>query len=65
MSGHELATRLLVAFVSVLSGVAVGWGATALTLAGRMDALEASQARLETMLQTIIKAKLLDDPPQR
>lgn len=48
------------AVIGAVAGSVIGWAATALTLVGRVSAIEASQARIEqTMVQvlTAVKAK--------
>ena len=49
--------KALSAVLSGAAGVAIGWAATSLTLTGRVDALEATQGRIEAKLDRIIEAK--------
>jgi hypothetical protein len=43
---------LLKALAAALGGAVLSWGAASLTLAGRVDALEDGQQRIESMLTT-------------
>lgn len=48
------------AIIGAVAGSVIGWAATALTLVGRVSAIEAGQSRIEqTMVQvlTAVKAK--------
>lgn len=56
----DTTTKIASAALSALIGCGIGWGANALTLAGRVDAIEAGQARIEVLLHTVLKAKLID-----
>jgi hypothetical protein len=53
----EHAATVIKVIVSGVAGAAIGWSAQALTLAGRVDAIEASQARIEAMIHRLIEAK--------
>jgi hypothetical protein len=53
----EHAGKLVAATVAGVVGAAIGWSAQALTLSGRVDAIEASQARIEAMMHRLIEAK--------
>lgn len=44
------------AIASGLAGVAIGWAAQALTLNGRVAALEAGMSRIESRLDQLLKA---------
>lgn len=52
----EIGTKVAAAAVSALIGVAIGWGANALTLSGRVHAIEQGQLRIELLLHTVLKA---------
>lgn len=43
--------------VSALLGAGIGWAANALTLAGRVDAIERGQARIEAQLDRLVELK--------
>lgn len=43
--------------VSALLGAGIGWAANALTLSGRVDAIERGQARIEAQLDRLIELK--------
>lgn len=45
-------------------GAVVGWGGNALTMGGRVDAIEKGQARIETLVLTLIHAKGLQAPAE-
>ncbi len=45
------------AVATAVVGVLMGWTASALTLVGRVDAIEASQARIEAQLVRVLEAK--------
>lgn len=45
------------AAITALVGAAIGWGANALTLAGRVGAIEQGQARIESRLDQLIAIK--------
>lgn len=51
---HELAMRFLQAGASALAGAAIGWAAQSLTIAGRVDAIEKGQQRLEALMLQVI-----------
>lgn len=53
----ETAHRVTVTVLAGLLGAGVGWAAQALTLSGRVQAVEAGQARIEAMLTRLIEAK--------
>ena len=53
----ETAHRVTVTVLAGLLGAGVGWAAQALTLSGRVQALEAGQTRIEAMLHRLIEAK--------
>lgn len=61
----EHAGKVLAALVAGLIGAGVGWSAQALTLAGRVDAIEQSQARVEAMLHRLIEAKATEQQGAR
>jgi len=46
---------LVKAVAGVLAGGIVGWSANALTLVGRVDAIEKSQARVEARVELLIQ----------
>lgn len=48
---------MLRAAVGVLVGAGIGWAANALTLAGRVEAIEQGQARIEQRLDLLITKK--------
>lgn len=54
MPHHELLLKALLSVASAVAGVLVGWSGSALTMAGRIDAIEAGQQRLESMMTTLI-----------
>lgn len=54
----ELLQRTAIAAIVAMAGVFVGWGGTALTLAGRVDAIEAGQLRVEIILYKVLAASL-------
>jgi len=54
---NEHAGKVLATIVAGVVGAAIGWSAQALTLAGRVNAIEASQARVEAMIHRLIEAK--------
>lgn len=43
--------KMLHAALSVLLGAGIGWGANALTLAGRVDAIERALIRIEQRME--------------
>ncbi|RZS56725.1 hypothetical protein [Sphaerotilus mobilis] len=45
--------RLVMAVVTASAGAVIGWSASALTLAGRVSAIEASMARIEAHLDRL------------
>lgn len=51
---HEALMR---AAVSALLGAGIGWAANAMTLAGRVDAIERGQARIEAQIDRLIDLK--------
>lgn len=53
----EHAGKIAAAVVAGVAGAAIGWSAQALTLSGRVAAIEASQARIEAMMHRLIEAK--------
>lgn len=53
----EHAGKALAAITAGIVGALIGWSAQALTLAGRVNAIEASQARIEAMMHRLIEAK--------
>ncbi len=48
---------MLRAAISGAAGLAIGWTVQALTLGGRVDAIEAGQARIETMVVQLLHLK--------
>lgn len=54
---NDVTQRVAGGVVAALLGVVVGWGGTALTLAGRVDAIEAGQLRIELLLHSVLAAK--------
>lgn len=50
--------RALVAVGTTAVGILIGWGANALTLSGRVAAIEAAQARMERMVYTLVQREL-------
>ena len=54
---NETAARLLLAAVTALGGAGVGWAAQALTLAGRVEAIERGQQRVEGLLVQLLQAE--------
>ncbi|KAI3416763.1 hypothetical protein GPALN_004244 [Globodera pallida] len=56
--GPAMHEKLLQAVVSGMAGAAIGWGAQALTLTGRVSAIEQGQARIETMVQALLRQEL-------
>ncbi len=65
MSLPELQTKLLTGALSALIGCGIGWGATALTLAGRVDAIEKGQARVESLILQLIHQKAPGNAPNK
>lgn len=57
MNLNEHAGKVMAAIVAGIVGATVGWSAQALTLAGRVSAIEASQVRIEAMIHRLIEAK--------
>ena len=51
---NETVSALIKAGGAAVLGAAVGWGATALTLTGRVEAIEKGQARMESQQQAIM-----------
>lgn len=49
-----MSEQLLKVVGGAVLGVVVGWGGSALTLSGRVAAIEASQARVEARLDQLI-----------
>ena len=50
------------AAAAALIGAAIGWGGNALTMGGRVEAIEKGQARIEGLIVTLIQAKGLEVP---
>ncbi|MDP4299530.1 hypothetical protein [Leptothrix discophora] len=50
---HDALHRLVVAVLTASAGAVIGWSASALTLAGRVSAMEASMARIEAHLDRL------------
>lgn len=46
------------AAVAAFLGIVTGWAANALTLGGRVGAIEAGQLRIELLLHSVLHAKL-------
>ena len=46
------------AIAAAVAGAIIGWGANALTLSGRVAAIERGQERIEAQLSRLIDAKL-------
>lgn len=55
MDSHKLAT----AAITGIAGAIVGWAANSLTINGRVAALEASVARVEAMVTTILTSNTI------
>lgn len=55
MDSHKITTGLLTG----LAGAVVGWAASGLTFTGRVAALEASVARVEAMVTTILTSNTI------
>lgn len=49
--------------VAAFLGVVVGWGGTALTLGGRVDAIEAGQLRIEFLLHNVLQGRMNEKVP--
>lgn len=58
----EVIQRVAGGAISALLGVFIGWGGTALTLGGRVDAIEAGQLRVELLLHTVLAARINAEP---
>ena len=55
MTEHAQAVLKIIA--TAAAGAVLGWSANALTLGGRVDAVEKSMQRLETLMGRILEAK--------
>lgn len=55
MDSHKITT----AAITGLVGAVLGWAAHSLTLSGRVSALEASVARVESMVTTILTSNTI------
>ena len=53
----DLGTKLLNTAVVAVLGAAVGWGANALTLAGRVEAIEHGLERLESQMGRLLSQR--------
>lgn len=62
MSEHG--QRIVQGLVGIGAGALIGWGANALTLTGRVEAIEKGQARVESMLVQLLHAKGLQADAQ-
>lgn len=59
----DLAHKALNALVFALLGAGVGWAAQALTLSGRVTAIEAGMERLEAQIGRLLQQRGLSAPP--
>lgn len=50
----EHLVKAIFAALAACAGVVVGWAGSSLTMAGRVDAIEAAMQRLESMMTTVI-----------
>lgn len=55
--------KLVSLALSGLLGAGLGWGAQALTLSGRVAAIEAGQARTEVMLAELLRVQRVEVKP--
>lgn len=53
----DIARRVLTSGGAALIGAAIGWAAQSLTIAGRVEAIERGQQRLETLMMQVIASK--------
>lgn len=51
----DLHGHLLKAIMGVIAGAVLGWSASAMTIAGRVDAVEKTLGRIETRLDELAK----------
>lgn len=54
---HTLPARIVSGVAVALLGAAVGWGANALTLVGRVDAVERGLQRIESQLERVLSQR--------
>lgn len=55
MTMTDTQSKLLQALGTTIAGALIGWGAQALTLGGRVAAIEAAQVRIEVRLDQLLK----------
>lgn len=54
---HTLPARIVSGVAVAMLGAAVGWGANALTLGGRVDAVERGLQRIESQLERLVSQR--------
>lgn len=54
---HTLPARIVTGTAVAMLGAAVGWGANALTLGGRVDAVERGLQRIESQLERMLSQR--------
>lgn len=61
---NDLAHKALMGLLAAGAGGVVGWSGAALTMVGRIDAIEASMQRLDNMLTTLLMQTSHRAPPE-